>query len=198
MTTPPIHPNTITAARLPLAPLAVVALMSGGVSGLAVASALSLLLEITDLADGWIARRYNVVSDFGKLFDPFSDAASRFTLFLGIYGIGHADLWMILVIFYRDSFISFLRGVAASRGVVLAARSSGKIKAIVQGVGTQVCYLALLLAEVAPSTAAWSRAVPWWTMLALTLVTFLSWIDYVVGSWDILSAAWRDDRQGGT
>ena len=47
-----------------------------------------------------LMRRYDVVSDFGKLFDPFSDAFCRFTLFLGLYAIGVADLWMILAIFY--------------------------------------------------------------------------------------------------
>ena len=104
-----------------------------------------VILEITDLLDGRIARSYGQVTSFGKLFDPFSDAFSRFTLFLGLYEIGVADLWMIVLIFYRDSSISFFRSVAAVRNVVLAARTSGKAKAIVQGVGTQVIFLLLVL-----------------------------------------------------
>ncbi len=188
----PLHPNLITALRLPLAPLAVVALTWGGVAGTVIAAVLSLLLEITDLADGYIARRYGQVSDFGKLFDPFADAFCRFTLFLGIQAIGHADLWMILVIFYRDSSIAFLRSIAATRGVVIAARSSGKIKAIVQGVGTQVCYLALLGVAVWPSTAPWLGLVPWGAMLVITLVTAWSWVDYLASCRGMLVEVWND------
>jgi CDP-diacylglycerol--glycerol-3-phosphate 3-phosphatidyltransferase len=194
MAAPPVHPNTITAARMPLAPLAVAALLMGTTTGVVIAAVLSLILEITDLADGWIARRYQVVSDFGKLFDPFSDAFSRFTLFLGLFALGHANIWMILVIFFRDSFISFIRTVSATRDVVLAARPSGKIKAVVQGVGTQVCYIALVLRDMIPDQAAFWGAVPWWTMLFITFATFLSLLDYVAGSWSVLRSAWNDDK----
>ncbi|HMV67050.1 MAG TPA: CDP-alcohol phosphatidyltransferase family protein [Myxococcota bacterium] len=190
---PPIHPNVITAARLPLAPLAVAALLWGGIGGTLLAAGLSLLLEITDLADGWIARRYKVESDFGKLFDPFADAFCRFTLFLGIYAIGHADLWMILVIFYRDSTIAFLRSIAATRNIVIAARQSGKLKAVIQGVGTQVCYLALVLGALLPGQA-WLGEVPWWTMLLITLATAASLVDYMAGSREILRVAWAEDK----
>lgn len=191
--TPPIHPNVITAARLPLAPLAVAALAWGGIAGTLLAALLSLVLEITDLADGWIARKYKVESDFGKLFDPFADAFCRFTLFLGIYAIGHADLWMILVIFYRDSTIAFLRSIAATRSIVISARQSGKLKAVIQGVGTQICYLALVLALLLPDVT-WLSAVPWWTMLGITLATAASLVDYMAGNTEILRAAWLEDK----
>lgn len=194
MTPPPIHPNTITAARLPLAPLAVIFLLHGGTWGVVAAAVLSLLLELTDLADGWIARKYNVVSDFGKLFDPFSDAFCRFTLFMGLYAMGAAELWMVLLIYYRDSSISFLRSIAATRSIVLAARQSGKIKAIVQGVGTQICFIAIVIGKTVPSATALMAQVPWWTMLAMTIVTGWSFVDYMGGNRQLLAEAWRDDR----
>jgi CDP-diacylglycerol---glycerol-3-phosphate 3-phosphatidyltransferase len=191
MRRPLISANALTAARLPLAPLAVVLLLSDSVAGIIGAAVLSLVLEITDLMDGRIARSYGQVSAFGKLFDPFSDAFCRFTLFLGLYAMGVADLWMILVIFYRDSSISFIRSVAAVRNVVVSARTSGKVKAVVQGVGTQIVFVALVV-------RAWFPELPlpagteWWTMLAMTVVTFASFIDYVAGTWPILRAAWDD------
>jgi CDP-diacylglycerol---glycerol-3-phosphate 3-phosphatidyltransferase len=191
MRRPLISANALTAARLPLAPIAVALLMTHSVSGIIGAAALSLVLEITDIMDGRIARTYGQVSAFGKLFDPFSDAFCRFTLFLGLYAIGVADLWMILVIFYRDSSISFIRSVAAVRNIVVAARTSGKVKAIVQGVGTQIVFVALVLRAWFP---AWPipASTEWWTMLAMTVVTFGSFIDYLVGTWPILRAAWDD------
>lgn len=192
---PPVHPNVLTAARLPLAPAAVACLVFGGTPGVIAAAVLALVLELTDLADGWIARRYGVVSDFGKLFDPFSDAFSRFTLFLGVYAIGHASLWMILAIYYRDSTVAFLRSIAATKGIVVAARQSGKIKAVVQGVGTQIIFLALVLHQVVPSQAELLQVVPWWTMLLLTLVTLASLVDYLAGNRDILRSAWDEPPQ---
>ena len=144
MAAPPIHPNLITTLRLPLAPAAVICMVIGGTPGIVAAAVLALILEVTDLADGYVARKYGVVTDFGKLYDPFSDAFSRFTLFLGLYAIGVAQLWMILVIFYRDSSVSFFRSVAATHNQVISARPSGKLKAVVQGIGTQIVFLALV------------------------------------------------------
>jgi CDP-diacylglycerol--glycerol-3-phosphate 3-phosphatidyltransferase len=187
----PIDPNLITLFRLPLAPIAVAILIGvPGPTGAAITLALSLVLEATDALDGWVARKYGIVSDFGKLFDPFSDAFARFTLFLGLYAIGIADLWMILVIFYRDSSISFFRSVAASNQVVIAARQSGKIKALVQafGVNTILFLLVLRGLDLAP---AWMDAIPWWIMFVTTLVTGASFFDYLAGAWPALRSAWN-------
>ena len=96
----PIHPNVLTAMRLPLAPMAVYCMLQDNITGLAVASVLALVLEATDLLDGWVARKYGIVTNFGKLFDPFSDAFCRYTLFLGFYAIDVAALWMIIAIFF--------------------------------------------------------------------------------------------------
>lgn len=189
---PLVNPNTLTAARLPLAPLAVIFMLQDTTWGYVAAAVLAILLEITDVVDGRVARSYGMVTSFGKLFDPFSDAFCRFTLFLGLYAIGAADLWMIILIFYRDSSISFFRSVAAVRNVVLAARTSGKVKAVVQGIGTQVVFLSLVLGSVAPGLPLVDR-VPWWTMLVVTLVTFASFVDYFLGNLHILRAAWADE-----
>jgi CDP-diacylglycerol--glycerol-3-phosphate 3-phosphatidyltransferase len=194
----PINPHWITAARLPLAPLAVAAMVTDTLWGTLLAAFLAALLEGTDLLDGWMARRYGAVTDFGKLFDPFSDAATRFTLFVGLYAIGAADLWMILAIFYRDSSVSFLRTVSAVRNVVLDARQSGKIKAIVQGIGTQIVFGLLVLGRFFPERPE-VKPLIWVTMLIITAVTVWSWVDYFWGNRKMFVAAWFDeppDAQG--
>ena len=188
---PWISANLLTALRMPLAPLAVVLLCTRTTWGTVAAAILALLLELTDILDGQIARNYRQVTDFGKLFDPFSDAFCRFTLFLGLYEIGVADLWMILLIFYRDSSISFFRTVAAVRNVVLSARTSGKVKAVVQGVGTQIVFVLLVLYQVAPELPI-PAGLPWWTMAAMTVVTMWSFGDYFVANLPILRAAWTN------
>lgn len=187
----PINPNVVTAMRLPLAPLTVVFMVQGETWAVATAAVLALVLEATDLLDGYVARQYGAVTSFGKLFDPFSDAFCRFTLFLGMYAIGVAELWMIMVIFYRDSSISFIRSVAAIRSVVVAARPSGKLKAVVQGVGTQIIFISLLAAAMFPNHT-WLESVPWWTMLIVTLVTAASFVDYLLGNMTLLTEAWSE------
>jgi CDP-diacylglycerol--glycerol-3-phosphate 3-phosphatidyltransferase len=161
--------------------------------GTIIAAAIALALELTDILDGYFARKYNCVTDFGKLYDPFSDAFCRYTLFLGLYAIGVADLWMVLVIFYRDSSVSFLRSIAASRSVIIAARKSGKIKAIAQGVGMQIIFLTLILASL-PLSKGWPlENLPWWTMLVITIITMGSFIDYLLGNLPMLRQAWSND-----
>lgn len=189
---PPITPNLITTIRLPLAPLAVAFLVTGTLWGSIAAAALSLVLEITDVADGYIARKYEVVSDFGKLYDPFADAFCRYTLFLGLSAVGVADLWMLLAIFYRDSAISFFRSVAAVRGQVLSARPSGKLKAIAQGVGTQVMFIAIAVGQAKPELTV-THDVAWWTMAVVTVITMASFVDYFVGNLSVLRDAWNDE-----
>lgn len=192
MSRAPIDPNFVTSLRLPLAPLAVYALTTGTVPGVIAAAVLSLVLELTDLADGWVARRYSAVTDFGKLYDPFSDAFTRYTLFLGLYAVGVADLWMVIAIFWRDASVSFFRQVAAVRNVVVGARLSGKIKAIVQGVGTQLVFVALVVEQVWPAHAAHAEQAAWGTMLVMTLVTMYSFADYFLGHLPLLRDAWSN------
>jgi CDP-diacylglycerol---glycerol-3-phosphate 3-phosphatidyltransferase len=188
---PWISANLLTAMRLPMAPIAVAFLVTRTTWGTVAAALIALVLELTDILDGRIARNYRQVTDFGKLFDPFSDAFCRFTLFLGLYEIGVADLWMIVLIFWRDSSISFLRTVAAVRSVVLAARTSGKVKAVVQGVGTQIVFVLLVIYQVAPELPL-PTSLPWWTMAAMTVVTVWSFGDYFLGNLPILRAAWAN------
>lgn len=172
--------------------MAVYCMLQENVTGLALASALALILEATDLLDGWVARRYGVVTNFGKLFDPFSDAFCRYTLFLGFYAIDVAALWMIIAIFYRDATISFLRTVAATKNIVIHARTSGKFKAIVQGVGTQVIMVTLLMAQI-QAPPAWAENLPQQTMTVVTLITLASLFDYLYGNREILAEAWSEE-----
>ncbi len=187
----PIDPNVITSLRLPMAPVAVAFLVTETLWGTVIAAILALGLEASDLLDGWVARKYGQVTDFGKLYDPFSDAFTRYTLFLGLYAIDVAALWMVIAIFYRDAAISFFRTVAATREVVVAARPSGKIKAVVQGVGTQIILLFLVLGKLYPGWTA-IQDVPYWTMLVVTLVTMASFFDYFRGNLPTLRDAWTN------
>lgn len=187
----PVDPNLITSLRLPVAPTAVAFLVTDTTWGIVAAAILALVLELTDILDGYVARKYGQVTDFGKLYDPFSDAFTRYTLFLGFFAVGAAKLWMIIAIFYRDAAVNFFRQVAATRNVVVSARGSGKIKAIVQGVGTQIIFIALVVKRLGPDWA-WVEPIPYWTMFVITMVTLASLVDYFLGNLPVLRAAWQN------
>lgn len=101
------------------------------------------LSELSDALDGYLARRLNEVSDLGKLLDPMADSVARIsTFFTFTLEPVHLPLILALILMYRDFTINTLRNVCALRGIALAARTSGKIKAIIQAI---VIFTILLL-----------------------------------------------------
>src|SRR3989344_7702441 len=104
---------------------------------------LLVICECSDLFDGFLARRRNQVTDLGKVLDPMADSITHISLFLTFTtGVVQLPILLVFVFLYRDLFISTLRTLCALRGVALAARFSGKIKAVIQAV---VAFFILLL-----------------------------------------------------
>ena len=96
---------------------------------------LLMALEMSDVLDGYIARRYDQVTDLGKILDPMADSISRISIYLTFTQPPvRLPLLLVFIFIYRDSIISTLRTVCAFRGFALAARSSGKIKAVIQAI----------------------------------------------------------------
>lgn len=88
------------------------------------------LAEITDYWDGHYARKYNEVSDFGKIFDPFADVILNLTVFLCAVSAGYMPIILFVLIFYREFCQSFLRMAALKKGIAIAARMGGKLKTV--------------------------------------------------------------------
>ncbi len=104
---------------------------------------LLVVSEFSDVFDGFLARRMNQVTDLGKVLDPMADSITRISLFLTFtQGFVQLPLLLVLVFLYREFFISTLRTLCALRGVALAARMSGKVKAVIQAV---VAFLIVLM-----------------------------------------------------
>ena len=97
--------------------------------------ALMAISELSDIFDGRVARRHNKVTDLGKLLDPMADSIFRSSVLLAFtQGVIQLPLLLVCVFIYRDTIISTLRTICALRGVALAARLTGKIKAVIQAV----------------------------------------------------------------
>ena len=144
-------PNYLTLFRLFISPIFLLIYVLGPDIGLTASSIPFCLLfllfisELTDAFDGYLARKYNQVTDFGKLMDPLADSVARLTEFLCFTQPPvNVPLWLIFMFFYRDSVISTLRTICALRGYALAARTSGKVKAVLQATAVFVVILLMI------------------------------------------------------
>ena len=152
--------------------------------------ALLIICEFSDIFDGVLARRRNEVTDLHKVLDPIPPTPTHISLFLSFtQGFVQLPLLIVLVFFYRDMFITTLRTLCALKGVALAARFSGKMKAILQAV---VAFLILIL--MIPYTMGHLELERFQqiSLVAVSIAaiyTVLSIIDYVYANWIYIKKA---------
>jgi CDP-diacylglycerol--glycerol-3-phosphate 3-phosphatidyltransferase len=136
--------------------------------------------ELSDAFDGYFARRFNQVSDFGKIFDPMADSIARISVLLTFTQPPvNLPLPLIFVFLYRDSVTSTLRTICALRGFTLAARTSGKIKAVIQAIAA-FCILFLMI-PASMGTLSQSNLEYYSTVIVSLAATYavFSGIDYI-------------------
>jgi len=136
-------PNQLTTARLFLTIGFVVSLSLAWPAAATTALVLFILASLTDFLDGYLARRWNLVTDFGKLMDPLADKVMTAAAFVMLVGIGAIPAWAVVVIVSREFLITGLRMLASSKGVVLPAEKLGKHKTTWQII--TILYFLLLL-----------------------------------------------------
>lgn len=172
-------PNGLSLFRALLG-LPVVALVTmGGAEAWVAAIAVMALAEVSDAADGILARRYGTVTDIGKVIDPMADSLYRALVFLAFLAAGWMSVWLVAVIFARDIVVAYVRTLSQQLGVTMSARKSGKIKAAVQAFaqfGTVGLYAAAGLGYAVPAANISS-----WLLAAAAAMTAYSGYDYVRG-----------------
>ena len=177
MAVPRQLPNTITIVRIFMAPVFLwMLLVDGGADGALRwwAAVLFIVAIATDGIDGWIARRYEIVTDLGKLLDPIADKVLTGFAFIGLSILGELPWWITIVVLIREIGITVYRFVVVSDHV-LAAAWMGKLKTLAQGLALSLALLPL-----------WTLVGDWifWvngvTMTIAVLLTVASGIDYVL------------------
>ena len=143
---------------------------------------------LTDFLDGKLARAMGEVSTLGKYLDPFSDKISNMTIFMCFIATGYAPVWMVALIYFRESSVETLRTLAASEGLVMPARRSGKWKTALQGVGIIAILVGALdpMEHVIPNYQEFWSIFPTAVMASITAITIVSGVDYFVASKHIL------------
>lgn len=136
--------------------------------------------ELSDLFDGFFARRKNEVTELGKLLDPMADSIFRLSVFLTFtQGIVQLPLILVLFFFYRDSIISTLRTLCALRGVALGARLSGKIKAVLQASVTLLILILMIFYSLGHIDLHLFQKISMISVLIVCLYTISSGIEYI-------------------
>jgi len=177
-----INPNYLTGFGLTLVPFMVIAHQIDGIEGLTVCLALLLLREGADIADGLIARRAKMVTDLGKLIDPLFDSIAKITLFFSFAASGWMDIWMLAIICLRDLFIAYVRAFLTTKGIVLAARSSGKyLHALPQSLAQILIIFGYLLVELGVSLP--MEEISWTLLFIATMCTATTIFDYLYAAY---------------
>ncbi|MCI8387900.1 MAG: CDP-diacylglycerol--glycerol-3-phosphate 3-phosphatidyltransferase [Clostridiales bacterium] len=188
-------PNKLSLARVIMVPLfvAVIVLPESLVPDTwsrILGAAIFILTSFTDMLDGMIARKCNMITDFGKFIDPLADKFMVFGAMLAIlYKFDYLRpvfIWVALIVIFRELAVTSMRMIVASNaGVVVAAAWLGKVKTVTQ----IICIVVILLEPVIiPETAAiysW-HLFSWITMAVMTIMTIWSGVNYMKAYWKFL------------
>ncbi|MAY75253.1 MAG: CDP-diacylglycerol--glycerol-3-phosphate 3-phosphatidyltransferase [Phycisphaerae bacterium] len=179
-------PNALTAARVVLAAVLVVLLSSissdawaeaGAPITMSAALAIFVLAAVTDALDGHLARKWGVVSAFGRVMDPFADKLLVLGALVLLAGpafvhdgrsLSGVAPWMVVVVLGRDLLVTSIRGLYEARGVDFSAGFAGKLKMIVQSVAIPVILLALALHQPMGSASVVTARVAAWSVVLVT------------------------------
>lgn len=172
-------PNKLTIARIIMIPFFLVFLMTDFFEAARyVALAIFIIASLTDMLDGKIARKYNLVTNFGKFMDPLADKLLVCSAMIAFTGMGIMPAWIVIIIIAREFIISGFRLIAAEKNVVIAAGMSGKIKTTVQ-----MIMCCLLIARLPFN---FMRYVEQVFIYAALVLTVYSLIVYLVQNKDVL------------
>ena len=141
--------------------------------------AVFVIASLTDLVDGKLARKLNIVTDFGKFMDPLADKLLVCSALILFVSDGRVPVWIVLILIGREFIISGFRLVAAGKGVVIAAGIWGKLKTTVQ-----MCAVVGLLA---PISATWYQLICQILIYISALLSIISVVDYIWSNRKVLN-----------
>lgn len=184
-------PNKLTILRTILIPFFLVAMLCdehyGGFIpyGNWIALVIFAAASLTDMLDGKIARKYNLVTNFGKFMDPLADKLLVSSAMIAFVELSRIPCWIVIVIIAREFIISGFRLVAADNGIVIAAGIWGKIKTAEQMV--MICILLADFGSILPEAAGVIHIIENVLIYAALILTIVSLIDYLLHNKGVLA-----------
>ena len=174
-------PNKLTVARMIMVPFLVVFLLTGwgGEANRYIALVIFAAASITDWFDGYLARKNNLVTNFGKFMDPLADKLLVCSAMICMIELGRLPAWFVIIIIGREFIISGFRLIASDNGIVIAASYWGKFKT-----NFQMFMIIMLIIDLGTSTAVMIENV---LIVIATALTIISLVDYLVKNKQVLS-----------
>ena len=164
-------PNKLTVSRIFLTFMFMLFLFSDGLTARILALAVFLTASLTDLWDGYLARKYNMITDFGKFMDPIADKILTLSAFFAFIQLGLVPAWMVVIIVFREFIVTGLRLFALTKKRVLPAEEGGKHKTVSQMTAIFLILAFLIFKEIGLKVPGfWIPAV----MLVTTALTLIS------------------------
>ena len=173
-------PNKLTIIRVCLIPFFVAALLfdhGNNYTMRIVANVLFIVASLTDLFDGKIARKYNLVTNFGKFMDPLADKLLVCSALICLIELGQLPAWMVIIIVSREFIISGFRLVAAEQGIVIAGSYWGKFKTTFQRIAVVLMILNFEALSAVTLICTW----------AALILTIISLVDYIAKNHKVLT-----------
>ena len=172
-------PNKLTIMRVILIPFFVVFMLAPICPGYAnyIAVAIFIVASLTDLLDGKIARKYNLVTNFGKFMDPLADKLLVCSALIALVDLNKIAAWVVIIIIAREFIISGFRLVASDNGVVIAASYWGKFKTTFQML--MIIYLVVDL------QFAYANVVGMVLVYVALALTVISLVDYIAKNYKV-------------
>lgn len=167
-------PNKLTIARVCMVPLFMIALLLNTPASRVIAALLFALASLTDMLDGKIARKYNLVTNFGKLMDPLADKILTAAAMVCLVALGELSAWVVVIILFREYAITGLRGVAAEENIVVAASIWGKVKTTCQ----MIALFLMMIPNIVVGLCGINIGL--WLMYVAVILTIYSGMDYVI------------------
>lgn len=165
-------PNKLTVARMIMVPFLVIFMLTGwgGEANRYISFGIFAVAIITDWFDGYLARKNNLVTNFGKFMDPLADKLLVCSALICLIEMKRLEAWVVIVIIAREFIISGFRLIAAENGVVIAANYWGKFKTV-----SQMIMIILLILNLG---GIWSviEKIFVWLSVALTVISLLTYI----------------------
>ena len=173
-------PNKLTVLRVILIPFFVVSMMIENGTNQTfryVAAAIFIIASLTDMLDGKIARKYYLVTNFGKFMDPLADKLLVCSALICLIQLGQLPAWMVIIIVSREFIISGFRLVAAEQGIVIAASYWGKFKTTFQMIAVVLMILNFEALSAVTLICTW----------AALILTIISLVDYIAKNHKVLT-----------
>ena len=174
-------PNKLTIARVIMIPFFVAFLMYdiAGDAGKWIALVIFIAASITDTLDGYIARKYHLVTNFGKFMDPLADKLLVCSAMICMIDLKRLSAWFVIIIIAREFIISGFRLIAAENGIVIAANYWGKFKTV-----SQMIMIILMIMDI--QNGAFQTLITVFIVIAVAL-TLISLADYIMKNKQVLS-----------